>query len=123
MDLKSGKNLDPDHDIQVSKYGNMFNRRVESGEFDYWFEQAGIQPMPATGAFLLHVNSGVRTGLVGVTTRNLAPEVIANSILTFDSMLLPLWKGKNANAQPKVFELPSDLTIEKYPEAASETAK
>ncbi len=113
VDLKSGKILDDDQDIQISKYSSMLNGLVKSRDLTFDnVKMPELKNMQVTSACILHVQAQTKGGIQGVSTKIVGSEAIQSNTAYFDNNLLPVWRRRNANKQPKVFDMPIELSME-----------
>ncbi|MCP4567181.1 MAG: hypothetical protein GY841_06345, partial [FCB group bacterium] len=107
VDLKTGKVLDDDANVQVSKYREMLNILLDTGQLV--FTHNGKTVSRVDGGIILHVNSSTRTGIQGVSTKVL--ENCNGDAHYFNNHLLPVWQRRNKDKQPKIFSMPTSIQL------------
>ena len=97
--------------FKVSKYTDMLSNLIQSKAMD--FSGSDIPSNKIVGGGIIHVQASIRTALEGVGTKFMGTEQTCQNAVYFNNNLLPVWRRRNKNASPKVFEMPSILEIKK----------
>ncbi len=90
VDLKSGKNIDDDHYLQVSAYVNALKIK-------------GLM-----GALIIHTNASTKSGIEGLQTYYRTNLELKNDFKSFVNAH-QLWKRKFASIKPKEIEIPTKI--------------
>jgi len=95
IDLKSGSAVYDEHYIQVSSYKEAV-------------EEMGL--LNIAGALIVHTSAQTKKGIEGLATHLVTREEMDTNYKIFLNTF-ELWKYKNANSKPKVFDFPSMIVI------------
>ena len=90
VDLKSGKNIDDDHYLQVSAYAKALKIK-------------GLM-----GALIIHTNASTKSGIEGLQTYYRTNLELKNDFKNFLNAH-ELWKRKFASMKPKQIEVPTKI--------------
>lgn len=110
MDLKSGKAIDDDAYMQISDYTHSLIEMAYAGVD--WAADLIKRFGTPVGGLILHTSANTRTGIEGLATVLRTAEELAQDYLDLQSVDT-IWRRKNKDAKPTVFEFPSLITLNK----------
>lgn len=108
-DLKSGKQVDDDAYMQTADYMMMIEEMAENGV--EWAKNLIEEYGKFVGSLIIHTGSKNRSGIEGLATLLRTREQLEQDFSDLQHAD-KLWRRKNKDAKPTVFEFPSLLTLQ-----------